>query len=330
VEQREPIVAIAVESLLGVERGSGDELYDLVARLAADTTGCGPVELGIRFHRLVQPVTFHKTVSLGPSLTVVVRGRKRVWFGGRELAYDAGHYIVILGETTFDGEVIGASPDNPYLAVTLDLPIDVIVKMQLALPVRELPSAGDDPAVAAYVAPFDRVLRSTVTRLLAATEDSVERRVLVPLLQDELVFRLLRSDAAAVIRPPVAARDAQVIQQAMRFIRDNATRALSVQAVARHVAMSPSHFAHRFREVAHVSPMRYLKRVRLDAARDALRTRPLRVAELAAQVGYESTSHFSHDFKQAFGITPAELARRIAGSGASTAAASIAWQPPRP
>ena len=37
-------------------------------------------------------------------------------------------------------------------------------------------------------------------------------------------------------------------------MRTNAAQALSVEDIARHVAMSPSHFAHRFRAVARVSP----------------------------------------------------------------------------
>lgn len=295
--------------------GSSSELIEIIERHAGDLSDGGPADLGIRFHRVTRPTTFRKNHALGPSLTVVGRGRKRVWLGDRELGYDADHYIAIIGEATYDAEILAASPARPYLAATIELPIDVIVKMQLALP--PLPTQ-DEPA-AAFVGPFDPVLRSTVIRLLAAMADPVERQVLAPVVQEELVFRLLRSDAARVVRPPVAARDAQVIHKAMRYIRDNATRALSVPSIARQVAMSPSHFAHRFREVAHVSPMRYVKQTRLDLARAALRQSPLRVAELAARVGYESTSHFSRDFKLAFGITPAEFARRLAGSGASTA-----------
>ena len=77
------------------------------------------------------------------------------------------------------------------------------------------------------------------------------------------MFRLLRTDAGAVLRArgPRARRRAH--PRAMRFMREHAARSLSVDAIARHVAMSPSHFAHRFRSVARTSPMRYLKQVRL-------------------------------------------------------------------
>jgi AraC-like DNA-binding protein len=102
-----------------------------------------------------------------------------------------------------------------------------------------------------------------------------------------------------------------VIHEAMRYIRTHVSRPLSVDAVARRFAMSPSHFAHRFRAVAGVSPMRYQKHTRLTEARAAMVAGDLRVHEIAARVGYESASHFTRDFKAQFGETPAAYARRF-------------------
>jgi transcriptional regulator GlxA family with amidase domain len=147
-----------------------------------------------------------------------------------------------------------------------------------------------------------------------------------PLVLEELVFRLLRSDAAAVVRRAVVPDgNADAIQRAMVFMRRNAAKPLSVLTVARHVAMSPSHFAHRFRALARVSPMQYLKQLRLNEARALMLSEGLGVGEAAQRVGYESPSHFTRDFKSSFGAAPAVYVRalrgtrrsqpRIAGSG---------------
>ncbi|WP_437626500.1 helix-turn-helix domain-containing protein [Sorangium sp. So ce1151] len=96
----------------------------------------------------------------------------------------------------------------------------------------------------------------------------------------------------------------------MRFLRANVERPLSVEEVARHVAMSPSHFAHRFRAVARVSPMRYLKQLRLEHARTLLLS-GLRASEAAQRAGYESASHFTRDFKSRFGAAPGDYAERF-------------------
>jgi AraC-like DNA-binding protein len=70
--------------------------------------------------------------------------------------------------------------------------------------------------------------------------------------------------------------------------------------------MSPSHFAHRFRAVARVSPMRYLREVRLDAARARLLGNGSRVSEVAVEVGFESPAHFTREFKRRFGVSPSK------------------------
>jgi AraC-like DNA-binding protein len=86
--------------------------------------------------------------------------------------------------------------------------------------------------------------------------------------------------------------------------------------------MSPSHFAHRFRALARVSPMRYLKQVRLTEARALMLAGHAGVAEAAARVGYESASHFARDFKSSFGAPPARYVRALRGPDAP--ASSIA------
>jgi AraC-like DNA-binding protein len=65
-----------------------------------------------------------------------------------------------------------------------------------------------------------------------------------------------------------------------------------------------------------MSPMRFVKEVRLDAARTLLLSNGIRASEVALHVGYESPAHFSRDFKRRFGTSPARYARRLAEQGA--------------
>jgi AraC-like DNA-binding protein len=251
-------------------------------------------------------------------LIVAAQGRKIASFPSGELVYDANQYLVVTGGTQLEGRVVEASPEKPYLALCIALAPETVARTLLALadaaPVS-VPSSAV-PGVPAFISPLDGPVASGVVRLLHALEDPVERRVLAPLVLDELVFRLLRSDAAAFVRGAVREGDAN-IQEAMRYMRENATRALSVEQVARHVGMSGSHFAHRFSAVARVSPMRFLKQLRLDAARELMLGQSVRAGDAAVRVGYESPSHFTRDFKQAFGSAPAEYVRRLREPGSA-------------
>ena len=75
--------------------------------------------------------------------------------------------------------------------------------------------------------------------------------------------------------------------------------------------MSPSHFAHRFRAVARVTPMRYVRDARLDHARSLLLATGARTSDVAARAGFESAAHFSREFKRRFGTPPSFYIRSL-------------------
>jgi len=278
---------------------------------------------GLHFYRVSKPSSFKKAQYSGTRLIVVAQGRKRARLHDRDLGYDASRYLVMSGETEVCATVLEATPEQPYLAMCLELPAELVAKNLLAFadnssaavsePGSELSptvcAAGEDGALA-FVSALDQPVTDAVTRFLRALGDPLDRRVVAPLAMEELVFRLLRTSAAKVVRNAVQAGD-QPINEAMRYMRQNAGTALSVEQVARHVGMSPSHFAHRFSAVARTTPMRFLKQVRLEAARDLMVQSKVRAGEAAQRVGYESTSHFNRDFKAAYGATPASYARQL-------------------
>jgi AraC-like DNA-binding protein len=295
-------------------------LQELLTALEARAVSEGVSEApypGVHFYRASAPVRFRKVAVFGPRLVVAAQGRKIASFPSGELVYDANHYLVLTGGTQMEGRVVDASPEKPYLALCIALAPEAVARTLLALSDAAplgAPAAAAAPGVPAFISPLDGPVASGVVRLLHALEDPLERRVVAPLVLDELVFRLLRSDAAAFVRGAVREGDAS-IQEAMRYMRENATRSLSVEQVARHVGMSGSHFAHRFSAVARVSPMRFVKQLRLDAARELMLGQSVRAGDAAVRVGYESSAHFTRDFKQAFGAAPAEYVRRLRDSG---------------
>lgn len=288
---------------------------ELAALIASRTEelegGCTTVYPGLHYYRVSRPTTFQKTHAFGATLIVAAQGEKVARFDGFELRYDPSRYLVVTGEgASFVGTVVEASPQHPYLAMCLELPAEIVAKVLLALADADV-DPGED-SVPAFTANLDPELRAGVLRLLRALDDPLERQVLAPLAIEELVFRLLRSEAAAVIRRTVGrSAETRKIEEAMRFMREHARTTLSVEAIARQVAMSPSHFAHRFRAIARVTPKRFLKELRMKDARTLLLSDGVRVREAAWTVGYESASHFSRDFKSYFGSTPAEYVRRF-------------------
>lgn len=81
--------------------------------------------------------------------------------------------------------------------------------------------------------------------------------------------------------------------------------------LAQAAAMSRTSFAERFRALAGIPPLTYLRRWRMLLARRALRDADVRVATLAHELGYASESAFSTAFAREVGESPARFRRLV-------------------
>jgi AraC-like DNA-binding protein len=288
-------------------------LRDMVAARTPADGRTDALYPGLRCYRFSHPIRYEKTQRLTPGVVVVLQGRKTAHLGGnRPLAYGATQCLVLGAEVACLGTVVGASAAAPYLAIHLDLPPEVLVKSFVALAESGTLQAEPARVTENFTAPVGPEVVEAFARLLLAADDPVDRRTLAPLAVEEIVLRLLRSEAAAAIRSAGAVTKAGArIQTAIAFMRRHLGRPLSVAEIASHVHMSPSHFAHSFREVAGVTPMRCIRDLRLEEARTLMLGAGLRPGDAAAKVGFESAAHFNRAFRRRFETTPAEYVRRV-------------------
>jgi AraC-like DNA-binding protein len=90
----------------------------------------------------------------------------------------------------------------------------------------------------------------------------------------------------------------------LEYVREHLSEPLTVADMAERVSLSPSAFAHLFRDVTGRSPYQFLKEMRLDRARELLVDGNFTVARISKEVGYTSVSHFISEFRGRFGVTP--------------------------
>lgn len=81
----------------------------------------------------------------------------------------------------------------------------------------------------------------------------------------------------------------------------------SVPRMAAAVELSPSRFAHLFRDQTGVPPARYLHTLRMQRARVLLERTFLSVKEVMVSVGFRDPSHFARDFRRFHGIAPSAV-----------------------
>jgi AraC-like DNA-binding protein len=288
-----------------------DELRERVRALATREGRTDTAFGDLHVFRADAPKGPTRVETRGVVVAAIADRQKRVEVAdGRTLSYGVGSYLFVTREARYVSTIPEASARRPYLSLGLVLPVE-----QVAEAVFALDEAGEDGGaedVDAWVGRLDDALLDGFLRLLRSVGDPVELRLVSPLIVRELIVRLLRSEHAAPLRRAALTDDGR-IRRAIRFITEHAEEPLTVDALARRVAMSPSHFAHRFRAVARVSPMRYVKQVRLDRARLLMLREGIGASEAANEVGYASPSHFTRDFKAVFGAPPAAYAQRLRG-----------------
>lgn len=106
-----------------------------------------------------------------------------------------------------------------------------------------------------------------------------------------------------------AIRDQQ-IGRALAAIHGSPERSWTVQSLARHVAMSRTTFAARFRELVGEPPQHYVTRLRINAAAVRLHSSRDKLSTIAADAGYRSLASFQRSFKRHMGATPGEYRDR--------------------
>jgi AraC-like DNA-binding protein len=131
---------------------------------------------------------------------------------------------------------------------------------------------------------------------------------IVAKLADLLLAQALRSwlvdGGRAELADPRLILDG-AIAKAVDALNDRSSEAWSVDRLAKHVGLSRTALAVKFRELVGQSPMQYLTDVRLRRAAGSLSTGRQSVGEVARRAGYDSQAAFAKAFKRRFGVTPA-------------------------
>src|SRR5262249_31243767 len=123
----------------------------------------------------------------------------------------------------------------------------------------------------------------------------------------------------------LAARRDQQIGRALALLHDKPHQPWTVTGLADRVALSRSAFAARFTKLVGEPPLRYLMRLRLNAATARLRSGNDKLSVIAAAAGYDSAPAFAKAFKRRLGGAPGGYRRsRKEGDSAERRAAGKA------
>jgi AraC-like DNA-binding protein len=259
----------------------------------------------------VQPgiKTLHK-----PSACFVVQGGKEVAIGGEVLRYGVHDVLVSTVELPITGEIIVASPRQPYLCLALELEPALVVELASAVEDAERATRARAPRSlgrAMTVGEADPGMATAFHRLVQCLASPLDTQILAPSLTREITYRLLRGPYGPIVRE-LGIVDSQThrIARVIQRLKLDFAKPLRTAALAKLAGMSVSSFHDHFRKVTTLSPLQYQKQLRLYEARRLL-LHHAAAADVAFQVGYESPSQFSREYARFFGRPPLSDARHL-------------------
>ena len=89
-------------------------------------------------------------------------------------------------------------------------------------------------------------------------------------------------------------------------ILNNLRHQWTTREMADYLELSVAHLQKLFKTETGMSPVAYLRELRLEKARELLETTFNQVKRIGYEVGLPNDSHFTRDFKKRYGVTPTE------------------------
>lgn len=238
-----------------------------------------------------------------PTLCIILQGRKETLLGKETYRYGTAQYIVVTVDLPLSGNIVEATPDEPYLCFKLSLDAtqlwDIIDQIQRRSDRQESSVRG------LFVSDASASLIDCATRLTRLLDTPEDIPFLAPMMIRELYYRLLMGDQSeAVWQIATSGSHMQRIAEVINQIKAEFAKTLRIDDLAAQASMSSASFHRHFKAVTSMSPLQYQKQLRLLEARRLMLAEDADATYAAYQVGYESPSQFSREYSRMFGTPP--------------------------
>ena len=293
--------------MTGPRNYRSQELIDLIARFAKED-GDHPTAIpGVSVHRRSGTGT-KSCGAYKPSLALIAQGAKQVVLGDEVYRYGGADYLLTSIDLPVTTQIVEASEEKPYLSVTFG-----IDTTRIALLLER--AGGGVPASTARgmtVSSVTAELEDAAIRLLKLLDRPDDIPALLPLIEQEIIYRLLTGPQSGRLRQmAVTESQSHQISRACVWLKEHYALPLKIEDLASRVSMSVSSLHHHFKAITAMSPMQYQKQLRLQEARRLMLEDMLDAGTAGHQVGYESQSQFSREYARQFGEPPLRDVGRV-------------------
>jgi AraC-like DNA-binding protein len=231
-----------------------------------------------------------------PVFCLILGGVKRTVLGGHVFEIAAGDYLAVSVDLPATGQVL----ESPYVALTLTLDLATVADL-----ITDMPEPISDRSEVVEVNRVGSEILDPILRLVRLLEAPRDLRVLAPLFEREVLWRILHTPSGPAVRQiALATSRLSQVNRAIRWLRTNYAEPVRIERLAAMAGMSPASFHRHFKVITAMTPLQYQKQIRLQTARARLIAQSGDVGGIGFSVGYDSPSQFSREYARMFGTSP--------------------------
>lgn len=258
--------------------------------------------------KAVKTTSLHEYEELYASgVGFCLQGKKEIKVKAEKLIHCEGKLMGAFIPAPVELRIIEASPEKPFLGVGFFLDNERLSKILLRISqIEEITKPKEENPCVVFDEDASEEYVDVLYRLVKLLDKPAELKMLGDQLVDEMYFRILYNTKAEIYKH-LLYNKAQFrhISKSVDYIYQNIDKVITVDELADTVNMSVSGFHKKFKDVLNISPLQYIKIVKLDKAKAYL-MQGANVSQAAELVGYNSLAQFSREYKRHFGILPSK------------------------
>ncbi|MDN3663604.1 AraC family transcriptional regulator [Vibrio agarivorans] len=257
---------------------------------------------GVRLFRVTQAIPCAPAVY-EPTVVVILNGQKEAILEGDKYVYDNSQYLCCTVSLPVEAGTPQASDEEPLLGVYISLDTKVMtelaIEMENAIGAIKMPKSSSQPQ-GLSLANWDDSFSEALLRLVQL-EDSMDIAILGEQRLREVYYAVLKGDAGISARRAFGVGNE--IARSINYLSLNLANNVTIDELASRVGMSRAVFHRKFKQATRMSPIQFMKAMRLNNAAMKIAA-GMNVSEAAMAVGYVSSSQFSREFKRMYGQSP--------------------------
>ncbi len=236
---------------------------------------------------------------------LVLQGKKIGHLADNTLVYDCENYLVVPTTLPLECETY-ASQEEPFIGLIISIDKKVMNEIIDSVSLKE-EKACKKNSLAIFSDKLTEDIEDITLRLLKILKSKEESEILGSSILKEIFYRIAVGENAHFLHKMFLNTNNEAkIVRALKTIHDDVNVQLDIPSLARWEDMSVSSFHTHFKKVTSHTPLQYIKKIKLNRAKDLIAKHRYQVNDAASELGYDSASKFSRDFKSYFGYPPKE------------------------